>query len=88
MAAEYQLTFPYALLTALTLLGLTFTVLNDPYLVKRDRRLMLIIAGLCACLIIQNYANRAIISKTHKNVVFTGHEVLYSPNSPTLKKSS
>jgi len=56
MAAEYQLTFPYALLTALTLLGLTFTVLNDPYLVKRDRRLMLIIAGLCACLIIQNYA--------------------------------
>ena len=42
--------FPLLLL----LIGLSFTVLIDPYLKKNNRRVMLIVIALCFVLIVQN----------------------------------
>ena len=37
------------------LLGLGFTIMIDPYIQRKQRRIMLIIAALCLSLIAQNY---------------------------------
>ena len=48
--------FPLLLL----LLGLTFTIVIDPYIRREHRRTMLVIAALCLTLIIQNYWDYAL----------------------------
>ena len=39
------------------LIGLASTVMHDPYISREHRRVMLVITLLCACLIVQNYAD-------------------------------
>ena len=42
------------------LLGLSVTILNDPYIRRRPKRSLLLIIGLCVSLIIQNYLDDAL----------------------------
>ncbi|MBR0308372.1 MAG: histidine kinase [Mogibacterium sp.] len=42
-------------LTLPILIGMTFTVVNDPYLQKRHRQIMLNLIAICAILVVQNY---------------------------------
>ena len=37
------------------LLGMGFSVAIDPYILQRQKRILLVIAGLCLCLVMQNY---------------------------------
>ena len=44
----------FAVFILFLLLGLAFTVFNDPYIRREHRRVLLLIVGLCASLVIQN----------------------------------
>ncbi|MBQ9015582.1 MAG: histidine kinase [Firmicutes bacterium] len=46
---------PHIIIVVVILIGLTFTVLNDPYIQKKQRRIMLLLIAVCAVLIVQNY---------------------------------
>lgn len=50
-----QWSMPFLFFVVLLLAGLTFTVLNDPYIRRRHRKAMLGIIALCVSLIAQNY---------------------------------
>ena len=51
---------PHIMITVFVLIGMTFTVLNDPYIQKRHRQIMLVLIAVCAVLIVQNYTETAL----------------------------
>ena len=53
MESEYMVLAPIML----QIVGLFLAVLIDPYIKKRDRRIMLAITGLVFSLVVQNYAD-------------------------------
>ena len=57
--AETDISF--AVFILFLLFGMAFTVFNDPYIRRGHRRIMLLIAGLCASLVIQNCWEHALI---------------------------
>lgn len=57
MGNVIQSGIPYSILTAAMLIGLAATVMHDPYISRGHRRVMLVIILMCACLIVQNYAD-------------------------------
>ena len=51
---------PHIMITVAVLIGMMFTVLNDPYIQKWHRQIMLVLIAICAVLIVQNYTETAL----------------------------
>lgn len=55
VTAVEDMTIPFGVFIIFLLAGLTFTVIYDTYIQKKHRTYMMMIIGLCAALLVQNY---------------------------------
>ena len=64
------------------LIGLTVSILNDPYIRNRHKKTLLLIIGLCVSLILQNYIEDVL--EHDRNIDFRRVFVVHSPSEEGL----